>query len=161
MSARSHPVAARLDAFLLGELNAEESAALAAHLADCPECRAQVAVLRRALSAYAAAELPPPPPEVLAKVLAVQRQLRAGRRAHLGRAIGGRAARSFAAALVATAVFLSGFWLGQQRLLPSLSGAVEGKRPNPVRVVNPPAVSFQTVASDYLRGVAVDDTTGS
>lgn len=61
-------ITARLD----GELTAEESAALDAHLAVCPRCRAFRAAMEE-LSSLAEKDLAPPPPELKENVMAAVR----------------------------------------------------------------------------------------
>jgi anti-sigma factor RsiW len=67
-----------LQAYVAGELDADDLAAFEAHLGDCPECtaylRAYAATVRLARDAHAE---PPPPPESLVRAVLELRRRRA------------------------------------------------------------------------------------
>lgn len=64
-----------LAAYLDGVLDARTQAAFEAHLKDCPDCQAYLDQYRKTIAlTRQAAEVPEPPPELIARTLAFLRE---------------------------------------------------------------------------------------
>ncbi|MCH7910164.1 MAG: zf-HC2 domain-containing protein [Candidatus Hydrogenedentes bacterium] len=64
MSPNCDEIQAKLSGYLDGELDADESARIAAHLKDCPECAREHESMREVIGAASALRVAEPPEEV-------------------------------------------------------------------------------------------------
>ena len=64
MSPNCDEIQAKLSGYLDGELDADESARIAAHLKDCPECAREYESMRQVVDAASALHVAEPPEEV-------------------------------------------------------------------------------------------------
>jgi anti-sigma factor RsiW len=103
----------RIGALVLGQLDADERAAIEAHLEGCPDCRAEaealapVAVLLSRADPDQVAHAPVPPPHLgdrIAGLIASERRAGRRRRVRFGLGLGTAVAAATAAVLVAVAL---------------------------------------------------------